>query len=58
MIDLLFLLPLCFVVSLVYEATHSEQMSRIFRRGLRLWIMLTGGIVLLAAVLYLLDRFV
>ena len=57
MIDLLFLLPLCFVVSLVYEATHEEEISRIFRKGFRLWIMLTGGILLLAAALWILDRF-
>ena len=48
MIGLLYLLPLCLVVSLVYEATHEEQMSRIFRKGLTLFVKLAVGIVLLA----------
>jgi len=58
MIDLVFLIPLCVVVSFVYEATHTEDMSLILRKGLRLSITLTGGIILFAAALYLLDRFV
>ena len=51
MIDLLYLIPLCIVGSLVYEATHEEEMKRIFLRGVRLSAMLTGGILLLAAAL-------
>lgn len=54
---LLFLLPLCLVVSLVYEATHEEQMSRILRKGCRLFVMLSGGIVLLAALTLVLGYF-
>jgi len=57
MIDLFYLLPLCLVVSLVYEATHEEEMSRIFAKGLRLFVMLSGGIVLLAAVMLFLGRY-
>ena len=57
MIDLLTLIPLCIVVSLVYEATHEEAMKRIFLRGMRLSAMLIGGIVLLGAALLLIDHF-
>ena len=65
---LLYLLPLCLVVSIVYEATHEEdtpnaisrvggpQMSRIFRKGLKLFVMLSGGIVILAALMLTLGR--
>jgi hypothetical protein len=53
---LLFLLPLCLAVSLVYEATHEEQMSLIVRKGLKMFAMLSGGIILLAAVSLLLGR--
>lgn len=53
---LLYLLPLCLVVGLVYEATHEERMSVIFVKGLKLFFMLAGGIVLLAAVMMLLGR--
>jgi hypothetical protein len=54
--DLLYLLPLCLVVSIVYEATHEEEMPRILRKGLRLFITMSGGIVLLAAVMLVLGR--
>jgi len=55
--DLIYLLPLCLVVSLVYEGTHEEQMSIIFRKGLKFFVMLSVGIVLLAALMLLLGRF-
>ena len=54
---LLYLLPLCLVVSIVYEATHEEQMSRIFRKGLMLFVKLSVGIVLLAVLALALGRF-
>ena len=57
MIDLLYLIPLCIVVSLVYEATHEESMRRILLRGARLSGMLVGGILLLGAALLVLDHF-
>ena len=57
MMDLVYLIPLCIVVSFVYEATHEEEMPRILRKGLRLSVMLTGGIVLFAVALYFLDRY-
>ena len=57
MIDFLTLIPLCIVVSLVYEATHEEEMKRIFLRGMRLSAMLVGGIILLGAALLVLDHF-
>ena len=47
MTDLLFLLPLCLAVSLVYEATHETEMSRIFKRGLRMFVMLLAALMLL-----------
>jgi len=56
MIDLLYLIPLCVVVSIVYEATHEEAMKRIFLRGMRLSGMLVGGIILLGVALLVLDR--
>jgi len=52
----LYLLPLCLVVSIVYEATHEEQMSLILRKGLKLFVMLGGGIVALAGVMLVLGR--
>ncbi len=55
---LLFLLPLCFVVSLVYEATHSEDMRVIFIKGLKLFAWLAGGIIALAAVTMILGRII
>jgi hypothetical protein len=57
MTDLFYLVPLCIVVSLVYEATHTESMSVVFRRGARLSVMLVGGIVGLAALLMVLEQF-
>ena len=54
---LLTLLPLCLVVSLVYEATHEEDMRAIVRKGVRLFVMLTGGIIVLAAVAMILGRY-
>ena len=57
MIDLLFLLPLCLAVSLVYEATHEEEMSRIFKRGLRMFAVRTTGIILLAGLMLLLGKY-
>jgi len=54
---LLFLLPLCLVVSLIYEATHEERMSLIFLKGLKFFVMLSGGIIILAAVMMLLGRY-
>lgn len=54
--DLLYLLPLCLVVSLVYEATHEEEMRRIFRKGLFLFVKLAGGVILLAALMLVLGR--
>jgi O-antigen ligase len=54
---LLFLLPLLLVVALVYEATHEEKMSLIFRKGLKLFVMLAGGIILLAAVVMIIGRY-
>jgi len=55
MIDLVFLIPLCVVVSFVYEATHEEEMSRIVRKGVRMSVLMTGGIILFAAALQLVD---
>lgn len=57
MTGLLYLLPLCLVVSLVYEATHEERMSRIFLKGIKLFAMLSGGIVVLAALMLVLGRY-
>ncbi len=57
MTDLLFLLPICLAVSLVYEATHETEMSRIFKRGLRMFVVLSTGIILLAALMLLLGRY-
>ncbi len=54
---LLFLLPLCLVVGLVYEATHEERMRAIFRKGLKLFAMLTAGIIVLAAITMILGRY-
>ena len=54
---LLFLLPLCMVVSLVYEATHEEEIRAIFLKGLKLFVMLSGGIIVLAAVAMILGRY-
>ena len=54
---LLYLLPLCLTVSLVYEATHEEGMRAIFRKGLKLFVMLAGGIIVLAAVTMILGRY-
>jgi hypothetical protein len=56
MSGLLYLLPLCLVVSLVYEATHEEEMSRIWRKGLKLFVMLAGSLVALAGVMLALGR--
>jgi len=56
MIGLAYLLPLCFVVSFVYEATHSEDMTVILRKGLRLFVTMSVGLVLLAAVMLLLGH--
>ncbi len=53
---LVFLLPLCLAVSLVYEATHSEDMRVIFVKGLKLFAWLAGGIILLAAITMILGR--
>ncbi len=54
---LLFLLPLCLVVALVYEATHEEGLRPIFLKGLKLFAMLAGGILVLAAVTMILGRY-
>jgi hypothetical protein len=54
---LLYLLPLCLAVSLVYEATHEERMPIIVRKGLRLFVMLSGGIIVLAAIAMILGRY-
>lgn len=56
MTGLAYLLPLVFVVSLVYEATHAEDMPVILRKGLRLFLTMSVGLVLLAAVMLLLGR--
>ena len=56
MIGLAYLLPLCLVVSLVYEATHSEDVKVILRKGLRLFVTMSVGLVLLAAVMLLLGH--
>ena len=55
---LLSLLPLCLAVSLVYEATHAEEMRVIFAKGLKLFAWLAGGIIVLAAVTMILGRYV
>lgn len=54
---LLYLLPLCLTVSLIYEATHEEDMRIIFAKGLKLFVMLSGGIILLAAAVMIIGRY-
>jgi hypothetical protein len=53
----LFFAPLCLVVSLVYVATKRDGVSTILREGLHLFLMTVGGLVGLAAVIYLISRF-
>ena len=56
MIDLVYLLPLCLVVGLVYEGTHEDDMHVIVRKGLKFFVMLSAGTVLLAAIMLVLGR--
>lgn len=56
MSGLFYLLPLCLVVSIVYEATHEEEMSRIWRKGARLFVMLAASLVALAGLMLALGR--
>jgi hypothetical protein len=56
-IGLAYLLPLCLAVSLVYEATHGEDMAAIFSKGLKLFVMLSGGIIGLAVLMFLFGKF-
>ncbi|HUW58099.1 MAG TPA: hypothetical protein VMZ92_15785 [Planctomycetota bacterium] len=56
MIDLVYLLPLCLVVGLVYEGTHEDDMKVIVRKGLKFTVLLAAGTVLLAAVMLVLGR--
>lgn len=52
-----FFLPLCLVVSLVYAATKQDGPGRILREGLHLFLMTVGGLAGLAVVIYLICRF-
>ena len=55
MSGLLYLLPLCLAVSIVYEATHEEEMSLIWRKGLKLFVMLSASLVALAGLMLVLG---
>jgi hypothetical protein len=48
---------LCLVVSLVYTAARRDGMGAILREGLHLFLVTVGGLVGLAAVIYLISRF-
>jgi hypothetical protein len=43
-------------VSIVYEATHEEEMSLIWRKGLKLFVMLSASLVALAGLMLVLGR--
>lgn len=54
---LLFFLPLCLVVSLVYAATKHDGPRTVVREGLHLFVMTVGGLTGLGVVIYLVCRF-
>ncbi len=54
---LLFFLPLCLVVSLVYAATKYDGPRTVVREGLHLFVMTVGGLAGLGVVIYLVCRF-
>jgi len=54
---LLFFLPLCLVVSLVYAATKHDGARTIVGEGLHLFVMTVAGLAGVAVVVYLICRF-
>jgi len=54
---IVFFVPLCLVVSLVYAATKHDGTRRILWEGLHLFVITVGGLAGLAVVMYLLCRF-
>jgi len=55
---LVFFLPLCLVISLVYAATKQDGPRGIVREGLHLFVMTVAGLAGLGVVVYLLCRFI
>ena len=47
-----FMFPLCLVIALVYQATRREQLGTIVRSGIRLFIMISAGMLVAALILY------
>jgi len=54
---LVFFLPLCLMVSLVYAATKHDGPQTILREGLHLFVMTVAGLAGLGVVVYLICRF-
>ena len=54
---LVFFLPLCLMVSLVYAATKHDGPWAVVREGLPLFVMTVAGLAGLGVVVYLICRF-
>ena len=54
---LVFFLPLCLVVSLIYAATKHDGPRAILREGLHLFVMTVAGLTGLGVAIYLICRF-
>lgn len=50
-----YLLPLAASISLVYNASRYELPTRIFQRGLRMFVIILVGMALMYGLLYLLS---